>query len=174
MSRFFSFLCIFFLCLSFQGYGQKKDKKQSDDVIESSLKISDLCKREESVEKIKADVTPFKLDKISTQKIHYKSYSQVVEFAVPIYHSTKYKFIINSEGMPTNVDIRLSDKPHKQSSAKILKESSDKHLSYESPEDYSGTRIYVTIKIPADKEYQNDVRNRGCIVIGSGYSDLDF
>lgn len=156
------------------AFSQKDKKHKDDEVIESSLDIKDACKKDESAEKIKADITPFKLDKISTKKIYYKSYDQLVEIAIPIYHSTAYKFIINLEGLPTAIDFKITDKPHKLSSAKVLKESTEKHLIYETPADYTGTRIYVTLKIPADKEFQNGVRNHGCVVLGSGYSDLDF
>lgn len=175
MTRYTLLLAIA-LSVSLASFAQKKEKQkdQGSDEVASSLNVQDACKKAESSEKIKSDITPFRLDKISTQKVFYKSYDQVKTVVVPVYHSTQYKFIINSEGLPTNVDIKVTDKPHNLSSAKVLKQASEKHFSFETPSDFSGSRIYIAIKIPADKEYQNGVRNRGCIVIGSGYSDLDF
>lgn len=76
--------------------------------------------------------------------------------------------------MPTGVQMKITDKPHKVSTAKVLQESSGKSFTYETPSDFEGTRVYLSIKIPGDPEYNNHVRNRGCILIGSGYEDVDF
>ncbi len=168
---------LLFLVLLFSGlaWGQKHDKKKkSDSEGSSSLTIKDACNKDASSERIKVDITPYKLDKITTTKVYYKSYDQVKEIAVPIFYSTGYKFIINTEGMPTGVTIHITDKPHKMGSAKVLHESTSNHFSYELPEDFEGSRIYISIKVPADKEFHNGIRNRGCLILGAGYSNLDF
>ncbi|UTW62046.1 hypothetical protein KFE98_18855 [bacterium SCSIO 12741] len=170
-----SLLLVVVLLFAGMAWGQKHDKKKKGSTeSESSLTIQDACKKEASCERIKSDITPFKLDKITTTKIHYKAYDQVKEIAVPIFYSTGYKFIINTEGMPTGVTIHITDKPHKMSSAKILHESSSNHFSYELPKDFEGSRIYISVKVPADKEFHNGIRNRGCLILGAGYSNLDF
>lgn len=163
---------VFFMVISSTlVFGQKKKGGKSEPV---EITIKDACTYKETTEKIKVAIAPFKLDKITPSKIHYKAYTQVKEIAIPIYHSTKYKFEINAEGMPTGVEMKITDKPHKMSSAKVLSESSSKVFTYETPTGFDGTRIYLSIKIPGDPEYNNHVRNRGCILIGSGYEDVDF
>jgi len=161
-------------------YSQKKSKskkessKSKGDESASSLDIKDACKREETVAKIKTDMTPYRFDKITTTKIHYKPFAKVWAVVIPLYHSTDYKFIINSEGMPTGVEIKITDKPLVVSSSKLLHQSSEKNFSYQVPKDFEGTRIYISIKVPADVEYSKGLRNRGCIIMGSGYQNLDF
>jgi hypothetical protein len=155
-----------------QKHKPKKSKTQSKD--EPQLEIKNACKREESLAKIKDDITPFRFDKVTTTRIQYKSYDKVWTVAIPLFHTTQYKFIFNSEGMPTNVEIKITDKPIQTGSAKILHQSSEKHFSYETPPDFEGTRIYVSIKVPADPEYNKGVRNKGCVVMGSGYQNLEF
>ncbi|MBD80778.1 MAG: hypothetical protein CL840_17820 [Crocinitomicaceae bacterium] len=178
MTKFSLFLFLAFLIATpIHSHAQKKDKKSSKSGKNGeapSLEIKDACKRAESVVKIKADMTPFRFDKITTTKIQYKPYDKVWTVVIPLYHSTNYKFIVNSEGMPTNVEIKITDKPLKMSTAKVLHESSDKHFTYEVPEGFEGTRIYVSIRVPADQEYNNRVRNKGCIIMGSGYHNLEF
>lgn len=151
---------------------KKKGKSKATETVE--ITVNESCTFRETSEKIKVDVAPYKLDRITSSKIHYKAYTQVKEVAIPIYHSSKYKFVINAEGMPTGVQMKITDKPHKVSTAKVLQESSGKSFTYETPSDFEGTRVYLSIKIPGDPEYNNHVRNRGCILIGSGYEDVDF
>lgn len=164
------------LAMPLDSYSQKKEKhsKSKGGDSESSLDIKDACKRAEVVAKIKSDMTPYRFDKITTTKIQYKPYAKVWTVVIPLYHSTDYKFIINSEGMPTGVEIKIRDKPLQISSSKVLHQSSDKHFTYNVPKDFEGTRIYISIKVPADAEYSKGVRNRGCIIMGSGYQNLDF
>jgi len=171
---------LFLLAIPVESYSQKKQKdkkeksKSEGEESESNLEIKDACTRTETVAKIKADMTPYRFDKITTTKIHYKPYAKVWTVVIPLYHSTDYKFIINSEGMPTGVEIKITDKPLKMSTAKVLHQSSDKHFTYQVPKDFEGTRIYISIKVPADADYSVGVRNRGCIIMGSGYQNLDF
>ncbi len=154
------------------GYAQRKKGKSQKETPQ--MTVNESCTYKETAEKIKVEIAPFKLDKITPAKIHYKAYTQVKEIAIPIYHSTKYKFVINAEGMPTGVEMKLTDKPHKLSTAKVLTQTSAKTFSYETPADFEGSRVYLTIKIPGDPEYNNHVRNRGCILVGAGYEDIDF
>jgi hypothetical protein len=171
-------MCI--VCTPSELYSQKKGKskkentKSKGDEPASNLVVKDACKREETVAKIKTDMTPYRFDKITTTKIHYKAFAKVWTVVIPLYHSTDYKFLINSEGMPTGVEIKITDKPLQVSSAKVLHQSSDKHFTYQVPKDFEGTRIYISIKVPADVEYSKGVRNKGCIIMGSGYQNLDF
>lgn len=168
-------MCV--LCTPSELYSQKKDKSKKGSKGEtesSSLDVKDACKREEVVAKIKTDMTPYRFDKITTTKIHYKPFAKVWTVVIPLYHSTDYKFLINSEGMPTGVDIKITDKPLQVSSAKVLHQSTDKHFTYQVPKDFEGTRIYISIKVPADVEYSKGVRNKGCIILGSGYQNLEF
>ena len=117
MSKFSLILVLaLFLAVPVDAFSQKKKNKsksehgKSDKNAEaSSLEIKDACKRAESVVKIKADMSPFRFDKITTTKISYKAYDKVWTVVIPLYHSTNYKFIINSEGMPTNVEIKITD-----------------------------------------------------------------
>lgn len=154
----------------------KSDKSQDKKTTEetSSLTINDACQREKSLERIKGDMSPFRFDKVNTTRITYKSYDKVTTVAIPLFHTTQYRFIINAEGMPTGVEFKITDKPLQASTAKVLFQSSDKHFVYETPKEFEGTRIYVSIKVPADSEYNNGVRNKGCVIMGSGYQNLDF
>jgi len=155
------------------SFGQKKRGK-SDDSGPVEITMKDACTYKETTEKIKVEIAPFKLEKITPAKIHYKAYTQVKEIAIPIYHTTKYKFVINVEGMPTGVEMKITDKPHKVSGAKVLSTSKDKTFKYETTPDFDGSRIYLSIKIPGDPEYNNHVRNRGFVLIGAGFEDIDF
>ncbi|MGB0403462.1 MAG: hypothetical protein ACPGEG_05145 [Salibacteraceae bacterium] len=174
-------LCVFtLLMLSGNIEAQKKkgsNKKHSSskgDVEAAHLEMKDACKKLESLEKIKADMSPYRFDKVNTTKVFYKAYDKVVTVAIPLFHSTGYKFIINTEGLPTKVDIKITDKPLAVNGAKILHQSTETHFIYEAPKDFEGTRIYVSFKIPADAEFNTGVRNKGCVLIGSGYQNLDF
>jgi hypothetical protein len=163
------------LAFSFELLAQKsKDKKKKGDDTEHHMDIKDACKREESLARIKTDMTPFRFDKVTTTKIQYKAYDKVWSVAIPLFHTTQYKFIFNTEGLPTGVDIKISDKPLQMSTAKVLHQSSEKHFTYETPTDFEGNRIYVSIKVPADPEYHNGVRNKGCVIMGSGYQNMEF
>ena len=163
-------MLVFFSNFSF---GQKK-KGRSNDSAPIEITIKESCTYKETTDKIKVEIAPFKLEKITPAKIHYKAYTQVKEIAIPIYHTTKYKFVINAEGMPTGVEMKVTDKPHKVSGSKVLAQSSSKTFNYETPPGFEGTRIYLSIKIPGDPEFNNHVRNRGCILIGAGLEDIDF
>ncbi len=167
------FICSFLLLSVNSLVGQKRNKKGNESAA-SQITVNESCTYSETSEKIKEQMAPFKLDKITKTKIHYKAYTQVQELSIPIYHSTKYKFVINGESLPTEVKMKLTDKPHKLSTAKVLSQSSSKTFEYEVPEDFEGSRIYLTIKIPGDPEYNKHVRNRGCVLVGSGYEDVDF
>lgn len=158
---------------SSSSFGQKK-KGKSKGSAPVEITIKESCTFHETTEKIKVEIAPYKLEKITPSKIHYKAYTQVKEIAIPIYHSTKYKFVINAEGMPTGVEMKVTDRPHKVSGAKLLSQSTSKTFSYETPPEFEGTRIYLSIKVPGDPEFNNHVRNRGCILIGAGFEDVDF
>lgn len=165
--------CLGSFVLVAQKHGGKKKSETSHDGA-SSLTINDKCNKIESSDRIKNEMSPYRLDKITVTRVHYKAYAQVIEMAVPIYHTTKYKFIVNAEGVPIPLKFKVLDKPHKISSAKVLAESESSHFTYETPTDFEGTRIYVVIKVPADPEHNKGVRNRGCVLVGAGYEDIDF
>jgi hypothetical protein len=149
-----------------------QNKQRGDDAPETQS--NDACKKEESTDKIKNDITPFRFDKTTTTKIFYKSYDQIVSVAIPVFYTTAYKLIINTEGMPTNVKVKISDRPKGVSSAKTLGESDSKHYSWEPASDFEGDRIYIHYLIPADKDYNTGTRNKGCVVLGVGYKNADI
>lgn len=158
----------------YESVAQKDKHKKSKGTQEHAhLDIKDACKREESLAKIKDDMSPFRFDKVTTTRIHYKSYDKVWSVAIPLFYKTQYQFIFNTEGLPTNVEIKISDKPLQVSSAKILHQSSEKHFSYKTPVDFEGTRIYVSVSVPADVSYNTGVRNKGCVLMATGYQNVD-
>jgi|TARA_B110000879_G_scaffold19719_1_gene24159 hypothetical protein len=159
--------------LSNFSFGQKKKVRFGNSDPEEII-IKESCTFKVTAEKIKVEIAPFKLEKITPAKIHYKAYTQVKEVAIPIYHTTQYKFVINAEGMATGVEMKITDKPHKVSGSKVLSQSTSKTFTYETPSDFEGSRIYLSVKIPGDAEFNNHIRNRGCILIGTGFEDVDF
>lgn len=174
--RILTVLLCFVSMLLYSGdiEAQKKKGSAKNDDEPAHLEMKDACKKLESLEKIKSDMSPFRFDKVNTTKVFYKAYDKVVTVAIPLFHTTGYRFIINTEGLPTQVDVKITDKPIAVNGAKIMHQTTENHFVYEAPKDFEGTRIYISFKIPADTEFNTSVRNKGCVLIGSGYQNLDF
>lgn len=170
LSKVLFFLFIFGIChasvLSAQGKGNKEEGSEAPG--------NDACKKTESNDKIKNDMSPFRYDKTTTTRIFYKAYDQIVNVAIPVFYKTSYKVIVNTEGMPTAVKVRITDRPSGMSTAKILKESESKHFVWEPDAGFEGDRVYIQYLIPADKGYNTGERNKGCTLLGVGYKNADI
>jgi len=139
---------------------------------DEEMKITDACKRNETIEKVKTEIIPFRYDKTTTTKVMFKGYKQSIQVAVPIFYDSKYKFVINTEGLPYGVKVTIYDKPKNISSSKILYEGAEgeKQIVFELPSTYDRTRIYVDYDIPASEKA--DTKEKGCIVLGAGYENI--
>jgi hypothetical protein len=169
MKNCISSTLIFFLfcgCIYAQG------KTKGDDA--STSQVTDACKKDESNDKIKNDMTPFRYDKTTTTKIFYKPYDQIINVSIPVFYKTEYKLIVNTEGMPTGVKIKITDKPLNLGSVKVLGESDSKHYTWEPAAGFEGDRVYVHYLVPADKDYNTGIRNKGCTLLGVGYKNADI
>lgn len=136
-------------------------------------KENDACKREESAEAVKKEMVPFRFEKTTTTYITFKHYDQVKSIAAPLFFDNKYKFVINTEGLPKEIKVQVYDKPRgMRDGAKLIAESSDKQISFEIGEDYLNNRVYIDYLIPAIEQTEDGILQKGCVVMGSGYENL--
>ena len=66
---------------------------------EEESNVNDTCKRDESVEKCKADLNPYRYSGVKTTHVISKPYDQVLEVAMPLYYDTEYRFVFNLESL---------------------------------------------------------------------------
>ncbi len=155
----FALIFIAFTLLSFTG--GKKEKE------------NDTCKRDESAAAVKKEMVPFRFEKTTTTHIIFKHYDQVKTIAAPLFFDNKYKFIVNTEGLPKDIKVQVYDKPRgMRDGAKMIAESSEKQFSFELDEEYLSNRVYIDYVIPAIEETEDGILQKGCVVMGSGYENL--
>jgi hypothetical protein len=137
-------------------------------------KENNTCKRDEAAAAVKKDMVPFRYEKTTTTYITFKHYDQVKTIAAPLFFDNKYKFVINTEGLPKEIKVQVYDKPRgMRDGAKMIHESTEKQFSFEIGEDYLNNRVYIDYVIPAIEESgEDDITQKGCIVMGSGYENL--
>lgn len=155
----FALIFIAFTLLSFTGGKKKKE--------------NDTCKRDESAAAVKKEMVPFRFEKTTTTYITFKHYDQVKTIAAPLFFDNKYKFVVNTEGLPKDIKVQVYDKPRgMRDGAKMITESSEKQFSFELDEEYLSNRVYIDYVIPAIEETEDGILQKGCVVMGSGYENL--
>lgn len=136
-------------------------------------KENDTCKRDEQAAAVKQAMVPFRYEKTTTTRVTFKHYDQVKSIAAPLFFDNKYKFVINTEGLPKEIKVQVYDKPRGlRDGSKMITESSEKQFSFELGEDYLNNRVYIDYIIPAIEESEDDITQKGCIVMGSGYENF--
>jgi len=154
-------ISVIFVLQALAGGGKKEEENNT-------------CKRDESAAAVKKEMVPFRYEKTSTTYVTFKNYNQVNTIAAPLFFDNKYKFVINTEGLPKDIKVQVYDKPRgMRDGAKLIHESTEKQFSFEIGEDYLNNRVYIDYVIPAIEESgEDDIVQKGCIVMGSGYENL--
>lgn len=137
-----------------------------------STNITDACNREEAAEKSKAELPPYRYGSLKTTNITFKPYDQVKEIAIPLFYDTGYRLVFNLEGLPQDVKVEIYDKAVQAPGKNMLFESgSQKQFVFE-PTDKNLDKVYVVYKIPATKNTDSSVIEKGCIVLVTGFENV--
>ncbi len=157
-------LLILAVIVSVSASGGKKDDSG----------INDTCNREESSAAVKKEMVPFRYERTTTTRITFKNYDQVKEVAIPLFFDTDYKFVINTEGLPKDITVEIYDQPMglRKGDAQLIKTSTEKMFSFELDDTYLKNRVYINYIIPAVEKTDDDVIQKGCVVLGSGYKNV--
>ena len=138
---------------------------------EEESNVNDTCKRDESVEKCKADLNPYRYSCVKTTHVISKPYDQVLEVAMPLYYDTEYRFVFNLEGLNPEIKVEVYDKTMKDDSRKKLYESSAKHFQYEPSIADGLNRLYINYIVPP-VEAKDEILEKGCVILTSGYRNV--
>jgi len=133
--------------------------------------VNDTCKRDESVEKCKADLNPFRYSGVKTTHVISKPYDQVLEVAMPLYYDTEYRFVFNLEGLNPDIKVEVYDKTMKDDSRKKLYESSAKHFQYEPSIADGLNRLFINYIVPP-VEAKDEIMEKGCVILTTGYRNV--
>ncbi len=135
--------------------------------------VNDACKRSESIQAVKKEMVPYRYERTTTTNVTFKNYDQVKEVAIPLFFDTKYKFVVNCEGLPFDVKVEVYDQPMgmRKNPVKIM-ESSEKQFTFELDEEYLKNRVYINYIVPALEDTEDEVIQKGCIVLASGYKNV--
>lgn len=134
---------------------------------------NDTCKRDESVEKCKGDLNPFRYSGVKTTHIVSKPYDQIIEVAMPLYFDTEYRFVFNLDGLNPNIKVEVYDKTQRDDSRKKLFESSAKHFQYEPDPSLGLNRLYINYVVPpVESSGESETIEKGCVVFTTGYKNV--
>ncbi len=160
-------LAIFFILAS-SFSGAKKAPAGKKDVG-----INNVCKRSEAIQSVKKEMVPYRYERTTTTSITFKNYDQVREVAIPLFFDTQYKFVVNCEGLPFDVKVEVYDQPMglRKNPVKIM-ESSEKQFTFELDKEYLKNRVYINYIVPALEDTEDEVVQKGCIVLASGYKNV--
>lgn len=134
--------------------------------------VNDTCNREESVQKCKDDLVPFRYSGVRTTHITSKPYDQVEEIAIPMYYDTQYRFVFNLEGLKPNIKVEIYDKSVRDDSRELIFESSSKHFKFEPDPEMELNRLYINYVVPPVEVKDGDPEEKGCVVLTTGYKNV--
>ena len=74
---------------------------------------------------------------------------------------------------PVDVKVEVYDQPMgmRKNPVKIM-ESSEKQFTFELDEEYLKNRVYINYIVPALEDTEDEVIQKGCIVLASGYKNV--
>jgi hypothetical protein len=111
----------------------------------------------------------FKYDSYKATRFMYKNEVQTIEIAAPLFKDEKFRFLLNTAGLPKDIEIKFFDKKKGSKNRKELFAVKD------TPED--GKNIYVFEPDVSKKIYLNYIIPRttkenlsGCMVCLIGYN----
>ena len=111
----------------------------------------------------------FKYDSFKATRFVYKNEKQVIEIAAPLFKDENFRFLMNTAGLPKNIEIKFFDKKKGSKNRKELFAVKD------TPED--GKNIYVFEPEVSKKIYLNYIIPKttkqnltGCMVCVIGYN----
>ena len=111
----------------------------------------------------------FKYDSYKATRFIYKNEVQVIEIAAPLFKDEKFRFLMNTAGLPKNIEIKFFDKKKGAKNRKELFAVND------TPED--GKNIYIFEPEASKTIYLNYIIPRttkenltGCMVCLIGYN----
>ena len=139
----------------------------------STREIINYCAKENSKEKCKKALVPYRYSSMKVTDITFRGYNQIKDVTIPLFFDSKYRFVFNTEGLPHDIIIEIYDKHSTERKKKdeplFTANSSQKQFNYEPEDGYYLTNIYVNYLIPAAEE-TGDVE-KGCIVLMSGFEN---
>ena len=110
----------------------------------------------------------FKYDSFKATRFIYKNEAQIIEIAAPLFKDQNFKFLLNTAGLPKDIEIKFYDKKQGAKNRKELFAVKD------TPED--GKNVYIFEPQSSKKIYLNYIIPRttqksltGCMICVIGY-----
>lgn len=139
----------------------------------SNREIVNYCDKENSKEKCKKALVPYRYSSMQITDITFRGYNQIKEVTIPLFFDSKYRFVFNTEGLPNDIIIEIYDKHStlrkKKDQPLFTANSSQKQFNFEPEDGFNLANIYVNYLIPASEE--TDKVEKGCVVLMSGFEN---
>lgn len=134
--------------------------------------VDNSCRnRDELREEVRLLIRPFKYNLSKTTTVSYKRYPQLLRVLIPIYSEEQHRIIFSTKGLPQDIIITVYDKQQGEKKRKALFTSSPSEpiSTYELPEDYKESYLFVEYSIPPTEAEDRSTTRRGCVVMMMGY-----
>ena len=134
--------------------------------------VSNSCSnRNELREEVRLMIRPFRYNLAKTTTISFKRYPQKLKVLIPIYSDQKHRMIFSTKGLPQDIVITVYDKASTEKRRKALFTSTAGQPihTFELPEDYKESYLFVEYDVPASEAEDRSQTVRGCVVMMMGY-----
>tara|TARA_R110002050_G_scaffold300786_1_gene472669 strand:+ start:9680 stop:10336 length:657 start_codon:yes stop_codon:yes gene_type:complete len=122
-------------------------------------------------EEVRLLIRPFKYNLAKTTIVNYKRYPQLLRVLIPIYSEEQHRIIFSTKGLPQDVIITVYDKQQGEKKRKALFTSnpSEPISTFELPEDYKESFLFVEYSVPPTDAEDRSTTRRGCVIMMMGY-----
>ena len=131
------------------------------------VQIKDHCDLAATKQTAKKALVPYKTEYSKNYRITYKGYDQIKEFKINLLGGVPYRLVFNTEGLPLDVRVLVTDKDRLNKRATTLMDVTGEELSVLNiggeDDEFDPNKVYVAIFIPAVENLDPVVRQKGCI-----------
>lgn len=133
--------------------------------------VKNYCNYKESRDSAKLALRPYRYTAQKRQNVTLANHKQFNETVVPVFQDTKYKFVVNANGLPGQLTVKVyTESKENNNRDKIFEKSTEGgQFTYETKKSKEYEHLYFDFIYPAKQSKNLDLTERGCVILLSGY-----
>lgn len=139
--------------------------------IGQNNEVKNYCNYQESRDSAKLALRPYRYTAQKRNNITLANHNKFSETVVPVFQDTKYKFVVNANGLPGKLTVRVyPESKQNDNREKIFEKTTDGgQFTYESKKSKEYDHLYFDFIYPAKQSDNLDLTERGCVILMAGY-----